>query len=271
MPVLPGAEPFRQPGGETGALVCHGFTGSPQSVRPWAEDLAARGLTVSMPLLPGHGTRWQDLQLTRWQDWYATVDRELRELSETCERVFLCGLSMGGALMLRLAARHGDAVAGVVAVNPLNKLHGLAPKALPVARFLARTSAGVAGDIAKEGVAETGYDRVPLHAAHSLRQFLARVDDELPQVTQPLLVLHSRVDHVVSPQDSVRILGRVSSRDVTESVLEESYHVATLDHEAERIFAETAAFIDRLTPPAGDTDGPGDTEQRKEARARGGA
>ncbi|MHA4813403.1 alpha/beta hydrolase [Streptomyces aculeolatus] len=270
MPVLPGAEPFRQPGGETGVLVCHGFTGSPQSVRPWAEHLAARGLTVSMPLLPGHGTRWQDLQVTRWQDWYATVERELRELSDQCERVFLCGLSMGGALVLRLAALHGDAVAGVVAVNPLNKLHGLLPKALPAARFLVRSSPGVIDDIAKKGASETGYDRVPLHAAHSLRQFLARVDTELPQVTQPLLVLHSRVDHVVSPLDSARILGRVSSQDVTETVLEDSYHVATLDHDAERIFTATDDFIDRLTVPA-DGSEQRTSEQRKGARARGGA
>lgn len=268
MPVLPGAEPFRQPGGETGVLVCHGFTGSPQSVRPWAEHLAARGLTVSMPLLPGHGTRWQDLQVTRWQDWYATVERELRELSDQCERVFLCGLSMGGALVLRLAALHGDAVAGVVAVNPLNKLHGLLPKALPAARFLVRSSPGVIDDIAKKGASETGYDRVPLHAAHSLRQFLARVDAELPQVTQPLLVLHSRVDHVVSPLDSARILGRVSSQDVTETVLEDSYHVATLDHDAERIFTATDDFIDRLTVPA-DASEQRTSEQRKGARARG--
>ena len=57
MPVLPGAEPFRHEGGEVGVLLCHGFTGSPQSLRPWAEYLAERGLTVALPLLPGHGTR----------------------------------------------------------------------------------------------------------------------------------------------------------------------------------------------------------------------
>ena len=71
MPVLPGAEPFRHEGGEVGVLLCHGFTGSPQSLRPWAEYLAERGLTVALPLLPGHGTRWEDMQLTGWQDWYA--------------------------------------------------------------------------------------------------------------------------------------------------------------------------------------------------------
>lgn len=243
MPVLPGAEPFRHEGGEVGVLLCHGFTGSPQSLRPWAEYLAERGLTVALPLLPGHGTRWEDMQLTGWQDWYAEVDRELRALRERCAHVFVFGLSMGGALALRLAAKHGDEVSGIVVVNPANKVHGLAAHALPVLRHFVRTVPGITSDIAKEGSAEIGYDKVPLHAAHSMRNFYRLLDGELPQVTQPLLLLHSPQDHVVPPVDSERILSRVSSTDVTEILLEQSYHVATLDHDADRIFEESYAFI----------------------------
>ncbi|WP_320775168.1 alpha/beta hydrolase [Streptomyces sp. CRN 30] len=250
MRVLPGAEPYRHEGGEVGVLLCHGFTGSPQSLRPWAEHLAERGLTVSLPLLPGHGTRWEDMQLTGWQDWYAEVDRELRALRERCARVFVLGLSMGGALALRLAARHGDDISGIVLVNPGNRVHGLAAHALPVLRHFVRTTNGITSDIRKEGAAEVGYAKVPLHAAHSLRTFFQLVDKELPQVTQPLLLLHSVEDHVVPPADSARVLGRVSSTDVTEILLEQSYHVATLDNDADLIFEESHAFIGRLAPSA---------------------
>ncbi|MFB6679161.1 alpha/beta hydrolase [Streptomyces sp. NPDC056390] len=251
MPVIPGAEPYRHEGGEVGVLLCHGFTGSPQSLRPWAEYLAERGLTVSLPLLPGHGTRWEDMQVTGWQDWYAEVDRALRELLDRCSQVFVFGLSMGAALALRLAAKHGDEVAGLVLVNPGNKVHGLAARALPVARHLVRSTKGIASDIAKEGSSEIGYDRVPLHAAHSLRNFFRIVDRELPQVTQPLVILHSTQDHVVPPVDSARVLSRISSTDVEEILLEQSYHVATLDHDADRIFDESYAFIGRLAPSVG--------------------
>ncbi|WP_406483343.1 alpha/beta hydrolase [Streptomyces sp. NBC_01615] len=269
MPVLPGAEPFRHEGGQVGVLLCHGFTGSPQSLRPWAEYLAERGLTVALPLLPGHGTRWEDMQLTGWQDWYAELDRELRALRDRCTQVFVFGLSMGAALTLRLAAKQGDEVSGIVVVNPLNKVQGPAAHALPVLRHFVRSAKGIVSDIAKEGADEVGYDRVPLHAAHSMRNLCRLVDAELPQVTQPILLLHSLQDHVVSPADSARVLSRVSSTDVTEIQLEQSYHVATLDHDADRIFEESYAFIARLAPSVGKESDAGQVGQQ-EGTATGG-
>ena len=257
MPVLAGAEPFHHEGGEVAVLLCHGFTGSPQSLRPWAEHLAEHGMTVSLPLLPGHGTRWEDLRITGWQDWYAEVDRELRLLCELHETVFVAGLSMGGALALRLAAKHGDAVRGVMVVNPANKVHGLAAHALPVMRHLVPATKGIASDIAKPESRELGYDRVPLHAAHSLRRFFQATDRELPQVTQPVLLMRSPQDHVVPPLDSARILGRISSTDVKEVILEQSYHVATLDHDADRIHEESLAFIGRIASGLGKEPGLG--------------
>jgi carboxylesterase len=249
MPLLPGAEPFSHEGSPTGVLLCHGFTGCPQSMRPWADHLAAQGLTVRLPLLPGHGTRWQDLQNTGWQDWYATVDRELRLLTDRCEQVFVAGLSMGGALAMRLAARHGDAIAGVSVVNTVLTMPRAQQLLLPLARHVVTSTPGIASDIALEGMQEVAYRRVPLRAADSLRRLLALVRADLPQVTQPLLVMNSRVDHVVSPADSALLVNSVSSTDITRHILEDSYHVATLDHDAERIFAQTDAFISRLTTP----------------------
>lgn len=263
MPLMPGAEPYRHDGDETGVLLCHGFTGSPQSLRPWGEYLADRGLTVSVPLLPGHGTRWQDMQLTGWQDWYAEVDREFEALSARCSRVFVGGLSMGGALALRLAQRHGAAVSGIVVVNPSVKGDSPQLKAVPVIRHFVPSVPGIASDIAQEGGAELGYQRTPLHAVHSLTRFWRIVSAGLPQVTQPLLLLHSRVDHVVHPSNSAVVLAKVSSTDVTERVLERSYHVATLDHDAERIFSESYDFIQRLSAPA--ADGPGGSDKSDES------
>ncbi|MFG3224911.1 alpha/beta hydrolase [Kitasatospora sp. NPDC048194] len=248
MPLLPGAEPYRHDGGPVGVLLCHGFTGSPQSLRPWAEELAAAGCTVSLPLLPGHGTRWQDMQLTRWEDWYAAVERELLALSERCEQVFVCALSMGGALALRLAALHGPKVSGLVLVNPSVRSDNPASVLLPVLRHLVPSLAGVANDIRKPGAREVGYDRTPLHAAWSLTRLWQDVQRRLPQVTQPVLLLHSPQDHVVSPANSELVLARISSTDVTERLCRQSFHVATLDHDAAEIFSASLDFIRRLAP-----------------------
>ncbi|WP_165988120.1 carboxylesterase [Streptomyces sp. YIM 98790] len=248
MKLLPGAEPYVHEGSSgTGVLLCHGFTGTPQSLRPWAGHLAARGHTVSLPLLPGHGTRWQDLQYTRWQDWYAAVDRELHSLAARCTEVYVCGLSMGGALALRLAARHPELVRGAAVVNPVVSMAAAQRAALPVLRHVLPSTRGIVSDIARPGVAETGYTRVPLHAAHSMSAMVRVVYGELPGVTQPLLLMTSKNDHVVPPANSELVRRLVSSDDLTAIELEQSYHVATLDHDAERIFQETDAFISRIT------------------------
>ena len=118
MPLMPGAEPWSHDGGPVGVLVLHGFTGSPRSMRPWAEHLAEAGFTVDLPRLPGHGTTWKDMQVTRWDDWYAEADRSLTALRERCATTFVVGLSMGGSLSLRLAEKRPDDVAGLVLVNP---------------------------------------------------------------------------------------------------------------------------------------------------------
>ncbi|GAA2741469.1 alpha/beta hydrolase [Kitasatospora cinereorecta] len=250
MPLLPGAEPYRRRGGPVGVLLVHGFTGSPQSMRPWAEHLADAGLTVSVPRLPGHGTRWQDLQLTRWEDWYAEAERALLELAAECEKVFVFALSMGGSLALRLAAEHGDLVAGLALVNPSVRSDNPASVLLPVLRHLVPSLPGIANDIAKPGSVELGYDRVPLHAAWSLSRLWKTVQAGMGKVVQPVLLLHSPQDHVVSAGNSALVLARISSTDVTELLLERSYHVATLDHDAGLIFEASLDFVRRLAPAA---------------------
>ena len=121
-PSSPGSPttPFHAPvpGSKVGVLLVHGFTGSPAPLRPWAEQLHARGYSVSLPLLPGHGTRWQDLQGTTYDDWYAEADAAFAKLAAEHEQVVVCGLSMGGLLGLALAQEHGRDVAGLVLVHP---------------------------------------------------------------------------------------------------------------------------------------------------------
>lgn len=242
MALLPGAEPFRHDGGPVGVVCCHGFTGSPHSMRPWAEHLAQAGYTVEAPRLPGHGTRWQDLNDTRWQDWYGELERTYLRMLDRCERVYVAGLSMGGTLTLRLAQCRRD-IAGIVLVNPSVMTLRRDAKLLPIAGRLGRSVSGIGSDIKKPTEGEFGYDRTPLRAAWSLSQLWKLVRADLPAVRTPMLLFTSRVDHVVEPVNSQMVLDRVSSTDVTHQLLDNSYHVATLDYDAPTIFASSTEWI----------------------------
>ncbi|HEV7196240.1 MAG TPA: alpha/beta fold hydrolase [Pedococcus sp.] len=245
--MIPGAEPFSHDGSQVGVLLSHGFTGSPKSVRPWAEHLASAGYTVRLPRLPGHGTTWQEMNRTRWEDWYAVLDREFRELHEQCDRVFVGGLSMGGTLVTRLAQVHGPRVSGLMLVNPAYTVKDPRLKALPVLQALVPSLPGIGNDIKKPGQDEGCYDRIPLKALYSQTKLWAEVVRDLPEVTQPVILWHSPEDHVVPPASSELLLARISSTDVAENLLRDSYHVATLDNDAPRIFEESVTFIERLS------------------------
>jgi carboxylesterase len=239
--VQPGAEPFSADGGPVGVLVCHGFTGSPRTIRPWAEHLASAGLTVHAPRLPGHGTTWQDLNRTGWQDWYGAVEGAFAELSGRCEQVFVAGLSMGACLAFRLAQTKGDAVSGLVVVNP-----SLAPDTrlfvlAPVLKHVIPALPGIAGDIKKPGGDEGGYTRVPVRAAATLPALWKLTGRHLSGVTQPVLVYRSEVDHVVGPASMKVLRAALPSAEVRP--LRDSYHVATLDNDAQEIFDGSLAFI----------------------------
>ena len=247
MPVLPGAEPYAHDGSEVGVLLIHGFSSTPQSMRPWGEHLAAKGYTVRVPRLPGHGTTWQEMNRTRWEDWYAVADREFRALHEQCSHVFIGGLSMGGGLALALAQEHGPRVSGLVLVNPAVMFKDWRVRFVPLLKNFVGGLESIANDIKKEGVTELAYSHTPLKAGHSQLVAWKNLTRDLPEVTQPVLLLRSVDDHVIPAESSAMVLSRISSEDVTEIVLHDSFHVATLDNDAPRIFDESVAFIERLS------------------------
>jgi len=241
--VVPGAEPFAHDSGPVGVLLSHGFTGSPASMTPWARYLADRGHTVRAPRLPGHGTTWQEMNRTRWDDWYATVDAALTELTERCDRVAVCGLSMGAALAMRLAELRPDDVEALVLVNPVVGVKNWQLKLVPVLKWLVPSMPGIGNDIKKPGGDEVGYDRTPLKALASQLGGWREIRADLHKITAPMLVFRATDDHVVDATSLGLIRDGVSST-VTEYVtLENSYHVATLDHDAPVIFERSAAFI----------------------------
>jgi carboxylesterase len=241
--LLPGAEPFSADGGRVGVLLSHGFTGSPASMTPWGKQLAALGHTVRVPRLPGHGTTWQELNTTRWKDWYAEVDAALTDLRARCDHVVVAGLSMGGCLALRLAEQRPDDVDALVLVNPAVNVDRFDLKLLPVLKWLVPAMPGIGNDIKRPGQDEVGYPRTPLKALASQLVMWRDTRADLARVTQPLLVFRSDEDHVLDATSVDLIRAGISSQVAEVVPLPDSYHVATLDNDDQLIFERTAAFI----------------------------
>jgi carboxylesterase len=234
-------------GGRVGALVIHGFTGNPVTVRPLADAFVDAGFTVSMPRLPGHGTTLEDMDTTGWADWSAEAERAYLELAEHCEKVVVCGLSMGGTLTCWLAAHHPE-IAGIVTVNAAVLPYDPALRDMVQAMVDAgeRFTESVGSDIADPDAYEPAYAGSPLRPLVSLFDVVNELQEDLPRITCPALIMNSREDHVVDPVASEH-LASVVSGPVERLVLERSYHVATLDHDKDLINERAVEFARKVT------------------------
>lgn len=229
---------------EIGILLVHGFTGSPASMRPWAEYLNQQGYTVKVTLLPGHGTKPEDLNEVKWEQWPAKVETELNELFKTCTKVFICGLSMGGGTTLNVASRWSHKLSGIILVNPMIHVAFIGPE---VAFFLSRFQKlrkSVGDDIKRPGVTEWGYDALPTRGVYQLLKMLKYTRSRLQDVKAPLQLFHSVDDHTLPVSNTEIIIKGVGSPIKQRIELTNSYHVATLDYDAEIIFENSKIFIE---------------------------
>ena len=232
------------PNEKIGVLLVHGFTGTPASMRPWSHYLNERGYTVSVPLMPGHGTTWHDLNQVHWQEWPAKVESELKKLRERCSKVFICALSMGGGNSLYVTAKNQHLVDGLILVNPMIHIPGIQIKFVHIISRIQKSRASVGDDIKKPGVTEWGYDALPLKGVAELYKYLKISRSLLPTVKVPTLVFHSVDDHVLPVSNTEIIMSELGSSDKQRIELTNSYHVATLDYDAETIFENARIFIE---------------------------
>jgi carboxylesterase len=241
------AEAFSAAGGPHGALVLHGFTGNPSSMRGVAEALAAAGFAVELPRLPGHGTSVEDMLTTDFTDWSATVEEAYLDLAARTDSLVVVGLSMGGTLAAWVTVRN-PGTAGLVAIN------GMFEPPAPAFLDLLRTSLdqgcdrlpGIGSDIALPGVSEGAYDAAPIPPLISLMEATTELHGRLGQIRCPVLILSSPADHVVPPSSS-DVLAAAVAGPVERVMLERSYHVATLDFDRDLVEKRTVEFAWRVT------------------------
>jgi carboxylesterase len=250
--VLPGAEPFYFPGGRIGCLLVHGFTASPQEVRGLGEHLARAGNTVLGVRLAGHGTRWQDLAHTRWQDWYASVESGCHLLRGQCEQLFVLGMSTGGDLALILSTEYD--LDGVVTMSapyqlpPNPTLRLLYPFLAPLSTILPKLRKGPPDfRDPSAAAARVAYDCYPLRAVREFGLMLQALHAALPDVRVPVLTMHSQQDNFIPFEDMTRIHARLGSADKQMFSVVNSNHIVSSDAARRQVFKQAEAFIQRIT------------------------
>lgn len=286
----PADHSIRIAGGPVGVLLIHGLGGTPVEMRYVANGIARAGHTVHVPQLAGHCGTLDDLRATRWQDWYATVEREHRALRETCDVVIVGGLSMGALLALHHAAQHPREVDGTMLYAPCLWLDGWAMSwytplfGLIMFRSFAdlfnfaenepwgvkdpRMQALVRQAMSSGDNSQAGVATLPGSQMFELRLLIKQLKPRIPQIAQPTLIIHPREDDHAS-LSNLEYLQTNLAGPITGVVLDDSYHIVTIDQQRQLVVDRSQRFIAHFTNPPAPLLGAEDSlELLPKARAR---
>lgn len=241
--IMPGAEPFFFEAGDSGCLLIHGISGTPQVFRAMGEKMAAHGISALGVRLKGHATKVEDMHSCSYQDWVESAEQELVRLSEKCSKLYCVGLSMGGVISLRLARLHPQKVNGVVTICSPFQLRELKFKAIPLAKYFLKQIATGPKSINDPEAVEINYPFHSLPAVHQLIKLTAVVREDLPQIKQPALVFGAKDDMVVDQRDPGLIFEQIGSEKKELVWLEHSQHVAPLDYDKDIILEKIVSFV----------------------------
>lgn len=256
------------PGGNHSVLLIHGLTGSPFEMKYLARKLNKAGFTVKGPCLEGHCTTLKNLSKTRWEDWYGSVHESFIEMKKSSDTVSVAGLCMGALLSLHLSYEFGSEVAAVSLISTTLFYDGWnlpwLKFLLPVAyytplRFIYSYSEtepyGIKNKPLRERIVNLmkdnslAYTKTPAASMHELFKLIREVKKELPAITTPALILHSREDDLTSIKNPDFVEEKIGSNVVRKIILDDSYHMMTIDNQKDRVAEETIKFfIEQISP-----------------------
>ena len=258
------------PGDDTAVLLLHGLYSNPNEMSPLGKELEKAGYRVAIPHLQGYTVCAEDVLDRRfarspWEDWYAQVETVFDELRQQHRHVVVGGLCIGADLALHLAAQRGLQVAAVLALattlyydgwgipwysfllplsyyTPLRHIYTYRERA-PFGLKNPRVRARVERDMRERDVSAAGASELPLNGIYQAQRLIGSIKKELPQVVSPTLVIHSREDDVASLRSPEQVYRRISAERRRKVVLDDSYHIITLDNERRRVSGEALDFL----------------------------
>ncbi|SFV38115.1 alpha/beta hydrolase [Hyphomicrobium facile] len=265
---------YRIAGGKVGVLLIHGLCGTPAEMRFVAMGLARAGYTVHCPTLAGHGGTRQDIVNTTWQDWYQSAEAALDELRKDCDTVIVGGLCLGSIIGLHLAANNRDKVQGVALFSPTLWINGWAmpwytkffslvrtrwmanlmefPDAASLGIKCPRVREFVRAALAASDGSDLGTVGTPGAMLLEHRRLVSAAKKLLGRIDQPALIVHSRQDDYADLNNATYVQANLAAP-VDLVVLEDSYHMVTLDKERHVVVEKTRSFVARIAESIGAT------------------
>jgi carboxylesterase len=249
--IIPTAEPFFFPGGTTGCLLIHGFTGTPKEMRLLGDYLHRQGHTVLGVRLAGHATQIEDMIRSRYQDWLGSIEDGWHLLQNQTDQIFLIGFSLGG--VLSFVASSYLPVAGVVALaTPYELPHKIAkalgPLLIPISKILPIIQQKE-GEWFNPEMAEghVNYTGRPLRPVYELHQVIQRMQAILPDINIPVLTIQSRDDLSVLPENAEELFKHIGGQDKTQIWVDKTNHALVLDGDTSKVFQPSGEFIQRVS------------------------
>ena len=232
---------FKLGGKRTGCVLIHGFTGTPWTLADLGASLMRHNIMVSIPLLPGHGTKPSDLIGVSWKEWVKVCRIEVEKMWRICDEVFLIGLSMGGTIALLLATE--IECNGVITLSAPVTLSSFVIKVVSLLRFFVKYWKKKPFSSSSPILSQTGYDRYPLGALLEFIKLLDYVKNLLTKVKCPVLIIHGKNDKKVNSSNAELIYNNVNSTDKQKIILDTSHHIITKGVDKEKVEKEILAFI----------------------------
>jgi carboxylesterase len=251
--IIPTTEPFFFPGkpDKPGCLLIHGFTGTPKEMRWMGEYLSQQGFPCLGIRLAGHATRPDDMIRSRYTDWIASVEDGYHLLSDVTDRIYLVGLSMGGVLSLLMSTKLD--VVGVIAMSTPYRIPYDFPswtmKLLSgILRYQPKAKEEPGASWFDKGayVENVTYPQNPVRSGAELQTLLAEMRAALPRVDVPVLLIHSKNDTYVLPENMEHIYTDLGTSDKTKLYVTEAGHVVTRDAARGQVFEAAKDFILRV-------------------------
>lgn len=236
------AQPIYLERGPVACLLLHGFAGSPAEIRPVIEYLSSQGITVSAPVLPGHGTSPEELRETRSRHWVRAAEAELAALQERFGRVHVVGFSMGGLIALYLAAHHQ--VASVTTLAAPVKLNDWRQILVPLGKYLIPYYNSKIRNPEIAAQLENNYERMPTSAIHSLMRLARRVRRDLPRITAPVQALQGERDKWIAPESAAYIMEYVASESKHMELLPGRNHFVALERGRDEVCQKVLRWME---------------------------